>query len=342
MAEIKARILSDIPEKSQSEIEAELLAQHEAEKKEIVVEPIVEPTTEPTIDLKDEDVLSFLGKKFNKEVKSFDDLVTEKEILPEDVGAFLKYKKETGRGIEDFIKLNRDFNTMDETTKIREYLAATQEGLDDEDIDAMVADLEADEDLDLESDIRKKKVAKKKTLTEAKKFFEKQQEQYKVPLESSPALLSDEEKNEFESYKQYTKNAKTVEEEQERKRTWFDQKSNELFTGDFKGFEVKLGDKEVKFSPGTPTELKSVQASPMNFINRFLDENGLIKDAEGYHKALSMAMYGEKWLQFAYEQGQADKAEGFMSGIKNINMVERQAPKTVTGGGIKVRILNPD
>ena len=30
-----------------------------------------------------------------------------KSELPEDVAAYFKYKKETGRGIEDFVKLNR-------------------------------------------------------------------------------------------------------------------------------------------------------------------------------------------------------------------------------------------
>ena len=45
-------------------------------------------------------------------------LFTEKEKpqeLPEDVSAFLEYKKKTGRGFEDYVKLNRNFKDMDET-----------------------------------------------------------------------------------------------------------------------------------------------------------------------------------------------------------------------------------
>ena len=36
------------------------------------------------------------------------------EDLPEDVQAYFKYKKETGRGIEDYVKLHQDFDSMDE------------------------------------------------------------------------------------------------------------------------------------------------------------------------------------------------------------------------------------
>ena len=35
----------------------------------------------------------------------------------------------------------------------------------------------------------------------------------------------------------------------------------------------------------------------MNFVNKFLDDKGLLKDAEGYHKALAMAMNPEKFAQ---------------------------------------------
>ena len=33
------------------------------------------------------------------------------EPLPEDVSAYFEYKKKTGRGIEDYVKLNRDFDS---------------------------------------------------------------------------------------------------------------------------------------------------------------------------------------------------------------------------------------
>ena len=71
----------------------------------------------------------------------FSDLFEQKESnreLPEDVAAYLEYRKETGRSYEGLFKLNRDFNAMDEKQLLREYYAATEEALDSEDIDYMM------------------------------------------------------------------------------------------------------------------------------------------------------------------------------------------------------------
>jgi hypothetical protein len=263
--------------------------------------------------------------------------------LPEDVAAYLKYKQETGRGIEDFIKLNKDVDSLDPESLLRQYLSATQEGLDDEDIDVLMDDYRYDEDIDDESTIRKIKLETKKTIAEAKKFFNSQKEKYRVPLESSVPLVSEEEKEIYESYKQYTNQAKTIEEENARKRNWFDQKTDEVFSDEFKGFEFAIDDKKVTFNPGDRSELKKLQSTPANFINKFLDEQGLIKDAVGYHKSLAVAMNPERFAKFFYEQGKSDAVDGTMRNIKNIQMSERRAPEiTKPTDGIQVKAVNPD
>lgn len=48
------------------------------------------------VELKEEDVLSFIKNRYNKEINTVDELFGQKETndpLPEDVSAFLKYKK---------------------------------------------------------------------------------------------------------------------------------------------------------------------------------------------------------------------------------------------------------
>jgi hypothetical protein len=355
MENIKVRSLDIVEEKSAVQVEQELLDKHEEQFKEVVnEEPIINtpqietpPSYENQDDeLSEEKVLSYIGKKYNKEIKSFDDLMAERKEsvdLPEDVAAYLKYKQETGRGIEDFIKLNRDVDSLDPETLLKQYLSATQEGLDDEDIDVLMDDYRYDEDIDDESTIRKIKLETKKTIAEAKKFFNSQKEKYKVPLESSAPLVSEEEKEIYESYKQYTKQAKTIEEENERKRNWFDQKTDEVFSDEFKGFEFAIDDKKVTFNPGDRNELKKLQSTPANFINKFLDDQGLIKDAVGYHKSLAVAMNPERFAKFFYEQGKSDAVDGTMRNIKNIQMSERRAPEvTKPIDGIQVKAVNPD
>ena len=56
----------------------------------------------------------------------------ESEELPEDVAAYFRYKKETGRGMDDYIKLNKDYNEVGEDELIMDYYRHTEEGLDDE------------------------------------------------------------------------------------------------------------------------------------------------------------------------------------------------------------------
>ena len=137
--------------------------------------------------------------------------------------------------------------------------------------------------------------------------------------------------------------ARTIEEENSRKRQWFDQKTNEVFDGGFKGFEFNVNNKKIMFTPGEAAELKKIQSTPANFINKFLDESGLIKDAVGYHKSLAVAMNPERFAKHFYEQGLADAADDFMRKTKNINMSERKATEATRGNdGFQVKEINPD
>ena len=345
--------------KGVAEREAELLANHEAAQAaaaeaatgEIVAdagsevqEGLGEENNFP--DLKEEDVLSYIGKRYNKQINSFDDLMAERsqaEEMPEDVAAYMKYKKETGRGFDDFVKLKEDYDTMDSDKLLKRYLHSTQEGLDSDDIESLMEDYTYDEDLDDESTVKRVKIAKKKIVAEAKKFFNEQKEKYKMPLESSVAGISESDREELNAYKQYMQQAKTIEEENNRKRQWFDQKTNEVFGNEFKGFEFDLNNRKITFSPGDVNELRKSQATPSNFITKFLDESGLIKDAVGYHRALSIAMNPDKFAKHFYEQGLADATDDVTRKIKNVNMSERRATEAAAGtGGFQVKAVNPD
>ena len=364
MENFKVRALDGAEQKSAVQVEQELLDKHEQQFADISnpkpadVPPVdtppvdVPPVDAPPADddssyeLSDEKVLSFLEKKYNKEIKSFDDLVAERkesEDLPEDVAAYLRYKKETGRGINDFIQLNRDIDSMSPEAILREYLSSTQDGLDEDDIEVLMDDYRYDEDLDDESTIRKIKLETKKAVAEAKKFFNAQKEKYRIPLESREDSVSEEQKEAYENYKRYIEQSQTIEEENERKRDWFNQKTEEVFSDDFKGFDFSIDDKKITYTPADKAELKRLQSNPLNFVSKFLDEQGLIKDAVGYHRSLSVAMNPEKFARFFYEQGKSDAVDGTMRNIKNIQMTERRAPEvTRPTDGIQVKAVNPD
>ena len=358
--EIKVRELTDVQEKSVQEVEQELLEKHEAQQElkfedqptevsneEQKTEKTVEPTQdtaekaeieEKSSELKEEDVLSFIGDRYGKEINSIEELMAAREEapeMPEDVAAYFKYKKETGRSIEDFVKLQKDYSDANPETLVRDYLTVTEEGLDPEDIDSMMEDYVYDEELDDESVIKKTKLSKKKIIAKAKRFFKEQQEQYKLPLESRDNSFGDSE--EYKAYQQYVNTAQGQQEEANRKSQWFVKKSDELFGNEFKGFKFNLDQSDIYFTPGSASELKKAQETPMNFVNKFVDDQGLLTDAEGYHRSLALAMNPDKFAQFFYEQGKSSATEDVMRKTKNINMTERSTPEVSSKGGFQVR-----
>lgn len=353
--EFKVKAVDVTEEKSTQDVERELLEKHEQEQQtqeEASGAATEDETTQPS-ELNEGDVLEFLKKRYDKEFTSVDQLFDqreESEELPEDVAAYFEYKKKTGRGMEDYIKLGRDFTSMDEEQLLKEYLLASGEALDAEDVEILMEDYSFDEDLDEEGDIKKKKLKKKKTIAEAKKFFNEQKEMYKQPLESSAPAISDEDKEELEEYRQYLSKAKTQQEEVERKRDWFVKKTDEVFQ-DFKGFDFKIGDDTFTYNPGDADDVKKSQLDTNSFVGKYIGEDGLIKDAEGYHRSLAVAINPDKFARFFYEQGKSDATEDVNRKMKNINMSERRAPEVAkskdglqfravsqsSGSGLKIR-----
>jgi len=339
--EIKVREVTEVESKSTQEVERELLEKHEAELNgEFPVQE--EVTAEEPAGLSEDEVRSFLSERYGREINSLDELAEAREKeLPEDVAAYYKYRQETGRGLEDFVKLNRNLDESDGDKLLRDYLLETEDGLDSEDVDILLEEYKYDEDLDDEGDIKKAKLAKKKAIAKAKRHFEEEKEKYKAPLESR-GVDSLEGSEEYQEYKQYVEQAKTYQEEQKRRKEWFDDKTNEVFSEQFKGFEFNLDDKSYIYTPGDRTELKKLQQTPEAWLNKYLDDKGLVKDAAGYHKSLSVAMNPEKFARFFFEQGKAEAVDDVMRKTKNINMSERMTPQTTSKGGLKIRAVNQD
>ena len=352
-------------EKSRVEVENELLKKHEEkfedsgnekvdvdkvnvsgdspevnsstpESKEVVEEPINE-----NIGLKDEDVLSYIKNRYDKDIKSVDDLFAEKEAnldLPEDVSAYFKYKQETGRGIEDFYNLQKDFDSMDDNAVLANYYSSVEEGLDEIDIQDLIEDkFSYDEELDEAREIKKLKLAKKRELAKAKKFLNEQKDKYNIPLESSGGGLSEDQEKNLNAYKSYIEESKSLEEANSKKAEFFVKKTNDVFNSDFKGFDFNVSDSKLTFKPGTAEELKNKQSNVANFISQYVGKDGLITDAVGYHKALSVAMNPDKFAQYFYDQGVANAVDNVSRKSKNINMDIRQQSQTVSKDGMKIR-----
>lgn len=337
--EFKVRALAAGEEKSVSQKEEEIIEKSEGSQGEGSQEQPIE-----TDDLKEEDVISFLKRKSGREFSSIEDLFKDPEPVtvnvPEDVQPYLKFKEETGRGFEDFLKVSKDYSKEDPDRLLREYYSQTESELDEDEIDYLVSKFSYDEDLDDDSDIKSKKIEKKKELEKAKNYFNELKEKYKAPLESRDGGLSKDELEEFKAYKAKLNEAKDKESQDKVKSEWFAEKSKELFNDEFKGFEFNVGDKNLVFNPTNKDELVSVGGDIQKFVSKFVDEKGLLKDAKSYQKSLAAAMNPEKFAKHFYEQGIADAIDSEARKLKNIKTDPRASAQFTTVNGLKIRSVN--
>ena len=350
--EFKVKEVNPIAEKSVQEVEEKLLKKHDEELTEVENTPVentsvnevVEEPINEEVGLKDEDVLSYIKSRYNKDISSVDDLFVEREQgkdLPEDVSKYLDYKKDTGRGFEDFVKLNKNYDDLTEDQVLAEYYSLTESDLDSEDIHYLIDEkFYYDQDLDDEKDIKKKNIAKKRELSKAKTYLNEFKEKYRVPLESSGNSLSEEQLKDMQAYKSYIENSKSAEEVAKRKGEFFQKQTNEIFNSEFKGFEFNVGDKNVNYSYGDAAEMKSKQSDLNNFIGKYVGDDGLIKDAKGWHTALSAAMDPQRFANYFYEQGKSDAIGDVSKKSKNVNMSMRKTPQVIGEGGFKARQIS--
>jgi len=113
--EIKVRDLGEVESKSTQQVEQELLDKHEAEVSGEAPAQEQEVTEDKPTGLSEDEVRSFLSERYGRDINSLDELAEAREQeLPEDVAAYYKYKQDTGRGLEDFMKVNRNLEDSDD------------------------------------------------------------------------------------------------------------------------------------------------------------------------------------------------------------------------------------
>lgn len=296
---------------------------------------------EKVLELSDDDVLKYLKEKkgFNKDSLEFNSS-QEKQEMPEQVSKYLEYQKETGRDFKDYLELQKDWKSESEDVVLERFLKEKNPYFDLEDIKDELSEYVYDEDVDDESEIKKKKREKKKLLNEALSYLESQKEKYKAPLEGSstsaeiPEDLKLAKQKLQEIEKSNKDNQKIVQERTER----FLKESENVFTNDFKGFEFDLGDNKVaSFKPAEGKDLFNAQSDINNFISKFTNEQGELVDVKGYHKALSAGMNADRLAKHFYEQGKADAISEDAKDSKNINFSGRRvADETKAKKGLKV------
>ena len=262
--------------------------------------------------------------------------------LPENIQKLVDFMEDTGGDIEDYVKLNRDTSSLTNNEALREYYKNTKPHLSSEEIDFLIEDrFSYDEDLDDEKDIKRKKLALKEHVAEAKAYLDGQKSKYYEDIKAGSKLTPEQQKA-IDFFNRYNKESESTLKKAEKQKSIFNKKTEQVFNDKFKGFDFNVGDKKYRFNVSDADQVKNTQSDVNNFVGKFLDENNTMSDAKGYHKSLFTAMNADAVARHFYEQGKADALKETVAKSKNINMDPRQSHGVVEAGGIKVRVLGDD
>ena len=311
------------PVQEQEEVQPEVEAQEQ---------PVVEEITEEEVEEKVEEV-----------VEQAEEAIAEAEAtgkpLPENIQKLVDFIDETGGSVEDYVLLNQDFSKMDDMSALREYYARTKSHLDAEEINFLIEEnYNFDEEVDDERDIRRKKIALKEQVAEAKAYLDGQKSKYYEEIKAG-SNLSPEQQKAMDFFNRYNKESEEIQNRTNEEVKRFTMKTDNVFNSKFKGFEYNVGDKKFRFNVSDVNKVKETQSDVNNYIRKFLDKDGFMDDAAGYHKGLFTAMNADAIAKHFYEQGKSDALKDSIAKSKNINMDPRQSAPQFEAGGIKARVL---
>ena len=262
--------------------------------------------------------------------------------LPENIQKVVDFMNETGGSLEDYVRLNQDYSSLDDKVLLSEYYKQTKPHLDNEEINFLMEDsFSYDEEIDEERDIKRKKLAFKEQVANAKIHLDGQKSKYYEEIKSGSKLAPEQQKA-IDFFNRYNKETEESQKVAEKQKSVFLNKTNEVFNDQFKGFEYDVGDKKYRFNVKESGKVKETQSDINNFVKKFLNKDNEVEDAKGYHKSLFTAMNSDAIAKHFYEQGKADAIKDSVTKSKNINMNSRQSHGEVESGGVKVRVLGDD
>ena len=261
------------------------------------------------------------------------------EPLPDGIQKVVDFINETGGDLNDYVKLNQDYTKLDNQDLLFEYYKQTKPHLNNEEINFMMEDqFSYDEEDDDEKEVRRKKLALKEQVADARAHLDRQKSKYYQEIKGGSKLT----KEQQQAINFYNEAQQTAKFEEDITNKFLD-KTNRFFGDQFKGFEYNIGDKKFRLKVSDVEKVKKSQRDIDNFISKFVDKDYNMTDPGGYHKGLYTAMNPDLIANHFYEQGKADALKQSVDEAKNVSMTPRQTmDPNVNVGGLKFRALDND
>tara|TARA_R110000803_G_scaffold128455_1_gene195949 strand:+ start:1 stop:1137 length:1137 start_codon:yes stop_codon:yes gene_type:complete len=305
------------------------------EVKPIIEEIVEEPVEEKKIE--EEEVVEIGEKMEQKIVSPTPEEAREVASLPENIEKVVDFMSETGGTLEDYVRLNADYSSIDNDTLLREYYKQTKSHLDSEEIDFLIEDnFSFDEEIDEERVVRKTKLAYKEEVAKAKNHLEGLKSKYYEEIKLRPGVTQDQQKA-VDFFNRYNEEQDVASQQHED----FKSETKNYFSNEFKGFDFKVGEKKFRYGVKNVNDVAEKQSNITNTIKKFLSDDGSIKDVSGYHKAIYAAENADTIAQHFYDQGKSDAIKDVAARTKNISNEPRAtAPSDVYVSGYKVKAVS--
>ena len=267
------------------------------------------------------------------------DEVSPKTVdLPENVEKLVDFMKDTGGTVQDYVRLNADYSSVNDDALLREYYTKTKPHLNKEEVDFILEEsFDYDNEVDEERDVKRKKLAKKEAVAEAKYFLEEMKNKYYDEIKLRPGVNQDQQKA-MDFFNRYSKEQEIATQKHEK----FLNNTKKMFTDEFKGFDFEVGEKKFRYGVKNPSAVAENQSNLNNFVEKFLDKEGNVKDTKGYHKAIYAAQNIDKIVNHFYEQGKSDGIKNVVESSKNptIDQARQSGTEDIYVGGFKVRAID--
>ena len=313
--------------------------QEVVEEKDNNVEQVVEEVTEQPVmeEVTEEEKVEEVAEAVEEAVE---EAVATGKPLPENIQKLVDFMDETGGDIQDYVNLNRDISSMDDSDILDEYYRSKKSHLTAEERNFLLEEkFGIDEEIDDEKAIRSKKIALKEQVAEAKAYLDGQKSKYYEDIKAG-SKLTQEQQDAINFYHKYNEDQESQKKLSEKSKRTFLNKTDSFFGQNFKGFEYNVGDKKYRFNVKDVDKVKKTQVDINNFVNKFVgDDKSTIEDAAGYHKSLYTAMNADAIAKHFYEQGKADAIKGQVAKDKNINLDPRKTHGETNVGGVKYKVL---
>tara|TARA_Y100001937_G_scaffold6587_1_gene8537 strand:+ start:4930 stop:6084 length:1155 start_codon:yes stop_codon:yes gene_type:complete len=333
--------------KDPSVVKVDLNAKTEETKEEVEEVKEETPVLEEITDEKVEEAKEKLEEVVEETAKEVEKEITKAEEtgkpLPENIQKLVDFMDQTGGTLEDYVTLNKDYSKLDDDTVLREHYKKSKPHLTNEEINFLISDkFSINEDTDEEVDIKRKKLALKEQVADARKALDGYKSKYYAEIKAG-SKLTKEQQEAISFYNGYQQESLKQKQEGEAAKSTFFNRTNKFFGDGFKGFEYNVGDKKFRFNVKNVDKVKEAQSDISNFVGKYLDKNNHISDAEGYHKSLYTAMNPDAIANHFYEQGKADALKESIQKSKNINMDPRGSHDgNVKPQGVQYKVLGDD